>query len=207
MSLLITRPRYDKLTHYFFYWAQLLINEANRKSLKIFDLSKEKAVRKTVESYLAKQSPKLVIFNGHGNDVCIAGQYNEELISAGDNEYFLKEKCVYVRACSAGKILGPKIIEAGATGFIGYKKPFIFWRDENSFHNPLLDEFAKPFLECSNQVGISLIKGHSVKEAHDDSIKIYLKKITEMLTSESYNTFILPELIGNMKNQVCYEGK
>jgi len=205
MSLLITRPRYDKVTHYFFHWAQLLINEANRKRLKIFDLSREKAVRKTVESYLIRQSPKLVIFNGHGNDVCITGQDDEKLISVGDNEHLLKEKSVYVRACSAGKILGPKTIEAGATGFIGYEKPFIFWRDENSFHNPLNDTFAKPFLECSNQVGISLIKRHPAREAHNNSIKLYLKKIIEMLTSESYNTFILPELIGNMKNQVCYE--
>ena len=207
MSLLITRPHYDKLTHYFFYWAQLLIEEAKRKYLQVFDLSKEKAVKKLVESYLKKHSPQLIIFNGHGNNFCISGQDNEELISADDNEYLLKGKSIYMRACSAGKTLGPKTVEAGATGFIGYKNPFIFWTNEESLHKPLDDEFAKPFLECSNQVGISLIKGHSVREAHNNSIKLYLKKITEMLTSESYNTFILPQLMWDMKNQVCYEEK
>ena len=204
MSILITRPYYDKVTHYFFHWTKEIIVEAKRKGLKIFDLSKKKAIRKNVESYLKKQIPRIVIFNGHGNSFCITGHNNEELITTNYNEYLLSGKEVYIRACSAGEILGPKVMQSGATGFIGYKKPFRFWSDRDRLHTPLDDELAKPFLECSNQVGLSLVKGNSIKEAHNKSIKLYRKKIEKMLTSEAQNTFMLPDLIANMRNQVCY---
>lgn len=205
MKILITRPYCDKATHYLFYWAEILIDEAKRRGLKFFDLKKKKAVRKNVESYLCKQNPDLVLFNGHGNDSSILGQDKKPLVSANDNEYLLEEKTIYTRACNAGKFLGPKAIEGGAIGFIGYKEPFRFWRDENSLSRPLQDELAAPFLECSNQIGLSLIKNHSAREAHDKSIKLYKKKIVEMLTSESSNIFILPELRANMNSQVCYD--
>lgn len=205
MSILITRPYYDKVTHYFFHWSKYLIAEAKCKHLKIFDLQKRKAVRKKVESYLIKQIPELVIFNGHGNDSSIAGQNNEVLISVDNNEHLLEGKNVYIRACNAGKTLGPKAMQAGAIGFIGYEKPFRFWSDNNSVNNPLQDKLAKPFLECSNQVGLSLIKGHLAREAHNRSIKLYRRKIVKMLTSESSNIFILADLRANMNNQVCYD--
>lgn len=205
MSLLITRPYYDKVTHYFFHWSQKLIVEAQNHHIKVFDLAKKKATRKIVESYLRKQVPSLVIFNGHGNSFCINGQDNEMLITTRYNEHFLVRKKVYIRACNAGETLGMRAMASGAIGFIGYKRPFIFWYNPEMLHRPLEDEFAKPFLECSNQVGISLIKGKSIKESHERSIKLYRKKIVEMLTSEAQNSFILPELLANMNNQVCYD--
>lgn len=204
MSLLITRPYYDPVTHYFFYWSEEIIKEAKRVGLKLFDLTKGKAVKKKVESYLAKQNPDLVIFNGHGDDFCITGQDDNILISADNNESLLKGKYVYIRACSCGKVLGIKIRNAGAKGFIGYKKSFILLRKIESFRKPLEDEFAKPFLECSNKVGLALVRGCSAKEAHEASIKKYKEKINDLFVSNSPYTFILPYLRANMNNQVCY---
>jgi len=43
MLLLITRPKYDLPTHYLFYWAGLLIDEAKMRGVEVIDLNKEKA--------------------------------------------------------------------------------------------------------------------------------------------------------------------
>ena len=205
MSILITRPLHDAVTHYLYHWSESLVEKAKSKKLSVIDLQKEKASRKLVESYLEKQHPDTVIFNGHGDDVCVTGQDEEVLIEAGKNSYLLKDKVVYMRACDSGKVLGPKSVEEGAEAFIGYKELFRFWTDGESIHKPLKDEYAKPFFETSNQVALSLIKGKSAKESHDDSLKVYTKVISDLLTSKSSNSFVVADLIWNMYNQVCLE--
>ncbi|MFY9463271.1 MAG: hypothetical protein WAP52_03750, partial [Candidatus Sungiibacteriota bacterium] len=144
------------------------------------------------------------IFNGHGNENTIAGQDGEELISVGQNEALLQGSKVFIRACSAGASLGLRIMQSGAVGFIGYKDVFVFLHDKEKANKPLNDKLARPFLECSNEVAISLVRGNSVERAHENSMRVYKEKIDEMLTSKFAATHLLPFLYWNMTNQVCY---
>jgi len=203
ISVLITRPRYDKATHYLYYWSEPLKKEAESKGYDVYDISKKKASRKNVISFLNKHNPTVVIFNGHGSRDSVCGHDNEELIKARQDSYLLKGKNIFIRACDCGKDLGPDAIQSGATGFVGYKEPFIFFWDKEKFYHPLDDKVAAPFLESSNQVAISLIKGHPADYAHKASIKVYRKRLEEMLTSVS-NSDKAWALVWNMRNQVCY---
>lgn len=93
----------------------------------------------------------------------------------------------------------------GAKGFIGYIQPFIFLHDPDFFNRPLEDKLASPVLECSNQVGISLIKGKSITQAQEDSLAKYTEMIDKYSTSDATDSFLLPILLWNMNNQVCYK--
>lgn len=204
-GFLITRVNYDGATRYVYAWCEELIQLA-KKNWSTYELSKHKANRKNVESYLKKQNPSLVIFNGHGNADTILGHNGEDLISLGNqNEHLLSGKNVFIRACTAGRLLGKSIKAKGAIGFIGYRIPFSFWLDPTKLSRPLEDSNAEPFRECSNQVGIALLKGHTVREAHDSSISTYRRVISKLLVSDSARSYLVPELIANMKNQVCYD--
>jgi len=205
MLLLLTRPRYDRPTHYLFHWAGLLVNEAEKKGIKVIDLDKDKAKKKNLHSYLAKQPIDTVILNGHGSPESVAGEDNEIILSVGNGTKLLKNKIIFVRACDSGAILGKEIMKNGAKGFVGYIQPFMFLIDKDYFNKPLEDELAAPFLECSNQVGISLIKGRSVAEAHKDSLGKYSEAIDKYSSSETTNSFLLPILLWNMTNQVYYQ--
>ncbi len=205
MSFLITRPRYDIATYYLYYWSKKIIAVAKKKNLTIFDLRKGNVNKKKIVSYLRKRPIDLAIFNGHGDDKSMKGHDDKEIISANENLDLFKGKNVYMRACSSGKILGPKIVQSGAKGFVGYREPFIFYCNKDKFRKPLEDDIAGPNLECSNQVAISLVKGHSVSSANKQSLKVYKRKIDSMMTSESGNNFILVSLMWNMNHQVCYE--
>lgn len=205
MLLLLTRPRHDTPTHYLFYWAGLLIDEAKKRGVKIIDLDKDKAKQKKLHSYLEKQPVDVVILNGHGSPEAVAGHDNEILLSAGNGTKLLKGKIVFVRACDAGTILGKEMIRMGAMGFIGYIQPFIFPIDKDYFNKPLEDKLATPVLECSNQVGLSLIKGKSAVEANKDSLNKYAETIDQYSSSEAKNSFLLPILFWNMRSQVCYQ--
>ncbi|OGM92429.1 hypothetical protein A2333_02525 [Candidatus Wolfebacteria bacterium RIFOXYB2_FULL_49_7] len=205
MQLLITRPRYDKPTHYLFHWAGDLIREAKSRRVKVVDLEKEKAIKSIFHSYLRKNAADVVIINGHGNEYEVAGHDGEIILAIDDGVHLLKDKNVFIRACNCGENLGVEIIKAGARGFIGYNQPFIFPFNRESVGKPMEDELAKPLLECSNQVGISLIKGNSIKKAQEDSMKKYEEKRSELLSTKTPDTYILPFLNWNMISQVCYE--
>lgn len=203
MSLLITRPRYELVTHYFYHWSEAIVKEAKRRIGKVIDLEKDKANRKLVESYLDKQNPEIAIFNGHGNDVCITGHDEEPLVVSGENSHLLKDKVIYMRSCSSGKTLGPQAIKEGCKAFIGYSELFRFWTDKALITEPLKDDYAKPFFDTSNQVPLSLIKGRTAQEAHADSMIEYRRIISNLLTSNTENSFVVSDLIWNMHNQVC----
>lgn len=201
-KILITRPRHDNPTHYLFAWTKKVIDEVEKKGFSVIDLAKEKATKKNVQSYLRKDIPWFVFLNGHGGPSVVTGHENEILISVDDGADLFKDKVVFMRACSAGKFLGPAIMENGSKGFVGYKEDFVFLHDKEFIGEPLNDKLATPFMECSNHVALSLLKGHNVADANKASKKIYRKTISEMLNSESANSFALPYLLANMSNQI-----
>jgi hypothetical protein len=204
MLLLITRPRYDTPTHYLFFWSELLIKEAQKRGVDIIDLQKEKVTKNKVAGYLSKREVDLLIINGHGNQTSVCGQDNEVILSTSDQDIF-KDKIIFIRACDAGTVLGPHTVAKGAKAFIGYNQPFIFPIDKQSFKTPLKDDLAQSILECSNQVGLSLIKGRNVEEAQLESLQKFKEKVIEYSNSNSIYSFLLPFLLWNMSCQILYK--
>ena len=197
------RPRYDPATHYLFYWSGFLVDEAKKRNVRTIDLSKEKAKKDKFHSYLLKQPVDIVILNGHGNSEEVAGQNDEVLLSVSSGAKLMKGKNIFIRACDAATTLGQEIMKMGATGFVGYTRPFWIARDVDSFNRPLEDETAGPILRCSNQVGLSLIKGKPIAQAQEDSLARYRENIDKYSASETTSSFLLPFLLCNMTSQVC----
>jgi len=206
-NLLITRPNFDLTTRYLFIWAEKIIGLAKEKCGKVFDLSGKRANRKEFESMMKKHEPNLVFLNGHGDSEVVAGQDNEELIHAGENEKILKSKIVYALSCCSGKILGPQSVKSGAEAYIGYDEDFIFLYEENKQTRPEQDKTAEMFLEPANQVMVSLLKDHSPKKAHFNSKKSFVRNIRKLLSSQSVaiGGSVVRYLIWDMQHQVCYE--
>lgn len=204
-KLLITRPEHDDTTHYISHWSKNATNVAESKGIKILDLPRERSNIKEVTSMISKQEPILIIFNGHGDEDKITGHKNEPLIIAGKNEHLLKGKIIYSISCKSAKILGPKSIDAGAKSFLGYEDDFIFVYDPKKIVRPLDDDTARLFLEPSNELIISLIKGNSAEEAHKRSKQFFQKSIVKALSSEatSEETSMARYLWWDMKQQVC----
>jgi len=206
-SLLVTRPNFDLTTRYLFVWAKKIIELAEEKCGKVFDLSEKRANRKEFESMMKKHEPDIVFLNGHGDLKVVAGQDNEELVRVGENEEILKSKTTYAFSCSSAKVLGPQSIKSGADAYIGYDEDFIFLYDENKRTRPEQDKIAEMFLEPANQVMVSLLKDHSPKEAHINSKNSFVRNIRKLLSSQSTATegSVVRYLIWDMQHLVCHE--
>src|SRR3989339_1998945 len=98
-AILITRPDHDLITTYLFQWSEYVINLANKKNIKVLDLSGKRANEKMFTSYIVKNEPILVFFNGHGDEDVITGYNNEPLVAVNKNEKLLEKKIVYARSC------------------------------------------------------------------------------------------------------------
>lgn len=205
MLFLITRPRYDLATHYLYYWSKALLAMATSKSIAFIDIKKEKVIKKSVLSYIKKKAPDVVILNGHGSDNSVTGDGSKEILSVSDDLSIFEGKKIYVRSCDSGKLLGPALVKNGAVGFIGYQESFVFPFQPESIHDPITDDIAAICLLPSNQIAEALIKGASVREAHEKGIKVSQEKLEKLQTSSSYDSRFAPFLFWNMTNQVCYE--
>ncbi|MBI3443520.1 hypothetical protein HY008_02530 [Candidatus Woesebacteria bacterium] len=206
-TLLITRPNHDITTNYLFYWSGKIIDEADKKHLKIIDLKSKRANKEQFTKIINKTSPSIVILNGHGDNKSVFGFDNKDLISSGINESLLKTTITYAVSCSSAKDLGPACVRHGAKAYIGYTDDFTFMIDESKIAKPLEDNTAKLFLEPSNQVGISLVKGNDARTAYEKSQESFRRNIRSLLTSESTSEEkeTLPFLLWDMRHQVCLE--
>ncbi len=169
--VVISRPKFDETTNYLYTWASKIITSLKRSNFGVIDLKDKKANKKNIENAPIKKNPSLVIFSGHGSPTKICGHNNEVLINH-ENKKHLKSKIVYSISCSSARELGKKVADEN-TSFAGYEEEFIFLIDKNKACTPEKDEIAKPFMDCSNQFSISLLKGKTTGEAYEDTKRKY----------------------------------
>jgi hypothetical protein len=206
-SLLITRPEHDLTTRYLSKWSDEIVSEAEAKHFEVIDLKGEKANRERFIGTLEKKSSDFVFMNGHGNADIVGGHENAPLLEASDTG--VKDKIVYARACKSAKRLGPQAVENGATAYVGYDEDFIFMYETAEIGRPLQDKTAALFLEPSNQLALSILKGHSIEEADKRSKEKYIKNIRALffqkLTDDDQQVIRL--LAWDMQHQVCLGDK
>ena len=165
VKCLITRPNHDKVTSYLFAWSMEIINFPYENQIRFFDLAAEKATKSNFESYIKKQDPEVVLFNGHGDYDKVCGFKDEVIIQKGKNEDLLKGKIVYSLSCSSASELGESAVLKGTKTFIGYQEPFVIYTDSDRETTPLKDGVASSFIRSSNILSISILKGKTVKES------------------------------------------
>jgi hypothetical protein len=145
-KLLVTLPDHDDATFYIFHWSKPILEEAERRGVKVLKLEGEKANRKTFFDFLNSHNPSFLILNGHGDEKTVYGYNDEKVIGEGD-EKVLRGKIIYTIACDAAKSFGKSVIEKGGKCFIGYNRKFTFCVDETKMARPLEDGKAASFYE------------------------------------------------------------
>ncbi|MBU1071175.1 hypothetical protein KKG65_02050 [Patescibacteria group bacterium] len=183
--LLITRPNHDLGTNYLYNWSEHVIEIAKKKMVKVLDLKAKKANKKNMTSYILKNNPSLLFLNGHGSFTTIMGQKNEILLDKNTDERLVKDRIIYARSCSAGAVLGGILVNRGAKTFVGYIGSFILVMEKDKGFHPLEDQMAKRFLEPSNLIVTSILKGNSVGKAYQKSIKEMKEILDYFLSSDS----------------------
>lgn len=203
--MLITRPNHDVTTSYLYFWCKPILDQAKKGRISTTDLKGKRANHSEFVSIVKKTHPSLIVFNGHGDKSRVTGYDNETLVEAGKNEAILTKSIVYARSCKSAKALGPKSITSGCKAYIGYDDDFVFFIEEGKISRPLEDKTAKLFIEPSNQVVISLLKGHLASESNSRSKEGFKRVIQKMATSASSKeeTELIPYMIWNFTHQVC----
>lgn len=208
-SLLVTRPNYDSATHYLYHWTEPVINEAKKKQIPVYDLKDAKAKRSIFLSFLKSKCPGLIFLNGHGNATCVAGQNDEVILDKTVHASVLSDSIVYARSCDSGKILGNMLVQRGVLAFIGYVRKFIVGTTRSKITKPLEDPLAKLFLEPSNLIPTTILKGHTAGEADRRSKAAMLKNFQKMVSSVGSfeERFAARWLWSNIRSQVLIGDK
>lgn len=204
-GLLITCPEHDDATAYLTYFSKEIIDEATKNSLKSKKVGDKNLNMEDFSKIINKSNYRLVVLNGHGSPDSVFGYKEETIIQLGKNDYLLKERLVYARSCQAGAELGPACMKETKKGcFVGYDIPFIFYMDSRWTTKPHNDKVAILFLEPSNLIPISIIKGHSVLKAHKKAKQQMLKTISKLIEcrQEQETPFYVEALWNNYIGQI-----
>ena len=153
----------------------------------------------------------LILLNGHGNEKTVYGDKikheEEKLVIEGQNHELLSSRLTYALACSAGASLGKEVVKKGGC-FIGYQRPFSFLFDHHSFSKPLKDRVAQSFLEPSNMISISLIKGKTAREAVNKARQASIEKMKQLLKKKSEpGTGVAIRLLWNNMQSLVIHGE
>ena len=202
-GIIITMPQYDDVTEYFSQFSREIIKEAKKEGIPVKALVGNKATKLSFESVAKGFSYSFAVLNGHGNNKEIFGQDKKVIIGEGINEHLLFDRITYARACEAGVSLGRTITQLNKEScFIGYDFKFQFYADITWAGNPSKDNTARLFLEPSNAVPISLIKGKTATKAHEISKNIILKNLRKVLKNVNSESLAIAEALWNN-----YEGQ
>jgi len=206
-GLIITCPEHDDATAYLTFFSKEITDGAEKRSLKIKKVTKKELNICSFSKILTKLGYRLVVLNGHGSHDSVFGYKNNLIVKLGKNDRLLKERLVYARSCNAGTELGPNCMEGSKDGcFIGYDVPFIFYMDSEWTTKPHNDKVAKLFLEPSNLIPVSIIKGNSAIESHNNAKDQMLKMMNNLIKGEQKQEtpFYLEALWNNYQGQVIY---
>ncbi|MBU3935480.1 hypothetical protein KJ909_02290, partial [Patescibacteria group bacterium] len=174
------------------------------------DLKGKKANKKLWQSYVNKNELSFVFINGHGDEDSVCGWDNEVLIDGYEKGY--KDVIFFCRSCRSAKRLGKNLVKKGAKAYVGYTKDYYVLMSGKKKTRPLLDKTAKLFLDPSNLVAMSILKGNSVGEADKKSKKLLSKNIkkiigSNMIGKEEVAAYLLHDLkcqvaIGDMEGRI-----
>lgn len=185
------------------YWVEPVIKFAQEKNLELYDLKGTDATRKKFESYLIKRSPNFIFINGHGNAQVLTGHDHEIIIDPNSK---INSSIVYARSCDSGRFLGKCIVNNGVQAFIGYSRKWTLLFMPEYSTKPLSDPIAKYFIEPSNLIATTIMKGHSAGEAHKRSTDEMKKSVRKMLSSDSTDEekYAARYVWNNLKAQVLW---
>src|SRR3989338_3461457 len=206
VKTLFVRPSHDDVTSYLHYYSKELVDFSDSCSLTTFNKEKESATTRVILPIIDKNNPSFIMFNGHGSPDLISGHNNEILIQKKLNHNLLKNKLTYSLSCSSALGIGSAVADE-QTVFIGYTDEFALGMDVYCQASIFRDKRAKLFLEPSNLLVKSLLKGNSAKEAVSKAKELMKKNISLLRTDPFpdakdyipylFNNYAILEVFGN----------
>lgn len=203
--LFITCPKHDKGTEYLYAWSKKVIKSAEDRGWTVNKSEGSKVTRAEVQSKLAKNPANLVFLNGHGNETQMFGHDFEPILDESSSR-LLKNSITFSRACNCVIKLGKTAVEKGCKSFIGYAGAFWVPRMHKYELTPLKDTAAKPVLETSNLIPLSIIKNSSVSEAINSARMLTIKYISKLVLSKEPHDRATLKALSQNDDSLTFEG-
>jgi len=199
VCVLFSRPNHDSQMSYLHYYSKELIELSKLRGHKTINKEDKNATKSIIISVIKKQKPNFIFFNGHGSPDLICGHNDEIIISSKENSGVLAKAITYSLSCASALNLGRMAVDNGAISFIGYKFDFALGKDPDREAVPSKDKIAKLFLEPSNLLVSSILKGASTRNALDKSKKMIKENVLYLTTTDDFQDarHYAPFLYGN----------
>jgi hypothetical protein len=173
-NILSTRYWYENdVTALGYLWARRAIDFCRNCRYTCIHLDQTYTTREDFENSISYNDPVFFHGYGHGNQTQFTGYYGVILESCV-NDQLLAGRLTYLVSCETGAGLGPSIIEKGGWGYIGYRNYYWAMDFAYAFKSPddaLCGRYHWSFLDHTNSVVDSILRGRTLSEAHANSLR------------------------------------
>ncbi|MFH0961406.1 MAG: hypothetical protein V1820_01855 [archaeon] len=167
--VLVVRPDDKDELNYLSQWSSEILEFAKGNGIDIDDLGFKESAKERFKASLAR-SPGLIVFNCHGTPTSILGKAEEELINVKTSDD-LKSTIIFARVCFVGQAFEENPTKTKA--FLGFTSVFGFPMDPGLGFTPTEDPQAMPFMNITNRIAVSLLKGNTVGDVYQSAIKAF----------------------------------
>ena len=171
---------------------QRIVQEHKQSGQTITELVGSDANPERIKQEIATLKPALVLGVGHGSINTFTVECTTPFLHAQSPSELelMNERIVSLLSCLTAQVLGPALIDAGATAYTGYKQEFWFYTgDEPGTTRAVQSPFTAEF-----QFAISLLQGKTTGQAREDQLNKYDEEITYWTTGDGRNHAVAPEL-------------
>ena len=152
-----------------------LINANRGGGQNITEIKGASATPDNVKAQLASLNPIVFMGIGHGNYTTYTVKAEAILLQVGNPSVALMNgRVVHLNSCETGAQLGPAIMSAGATAYMGSNESFWFYTGDA----PNATRAVQSVFLAEYQFDVSLLQGKSVADARADQLKKYDDELT-----------------------------
>jgi hypothetical protein len=158
----------------------------------IAELKGENAYPTTINTTIKLLNPAYCVIIGHGQDTLLTVECKTPYLTLESPELELfQNRIVTLLSCLTARELGPKLIEAGALAYNGYREEFWYWIGSA----PCSDRAStSPFTPDFEGFTASLMRGETTGEARLNQLRRYEEEIDYWTFGEGKNHPYAPEL-------------
>lgn len=173
--------------HYLEYSSKVihdLIAANKNASQQVVELIGADANEAKIKEALTSLNPAVFSGTGHGNYTTYTVECTSPFMKVGDpNVQLFKGRVVHLNSCETAADLGPALISAGATAYVGSNESFWFYTGDPANSTRAVQS---PFL-CEWQFDVSLLQGKTVADARADMVAKYEEELAYWVTGDGKN--------------------
>lgn len=179
MKVLVFSANFDLATAYGYTWMREIAVAAKTMGHEVYEIYGSQATQQGFFNAIQNYNPDLIFAMGHGDPDQFAGQNNEIVLTACQNDQVASGRQCMMLSCLMGQVLAPSMVSKTARTVSAYISEFVWIINPDYSGNMVEDPFAYPFRRAIVEPAKALLGGGGWPRWYRRTVELFNQGISE----------------------------